>query len=314
MQKNLIQIAGVKNKAEIKLLCDYGVDLIGYPLHLPVNKKDISENVARDLISQTNTESISGVITYLSKADEIVEFCKNLNVKIVQLHGPICIEELVKIKRIQPDLKIIKSLVIGLLSEDEIENIIHNYYEFVDYFITDTFNSQTGASGATGLTHDWEISKGIVEVSPKPVIFAGGLNPDNVAKAIILVKPAGVDVHTGVENKNGDKDPVLVKQFITNARAGFSQLDIEINSVKVDIGDILDLHTFHPRDAKELVHDLISDCIMAGKSKIRIIHGKGRGVLRDIVHNELENDSRVASYKLANDQFSSWGATIVKLK
>ena len=79
------------------------------------------------------------------------------------------------------------------------------------------------------------------------------------------------------------------------------------------ISDTLDLHTFHPRDVKTLVHDFISDCIENNMNEIRIIHGKGKGVLRDIVHAELEKDENVVSYKLANDKFSSWGATVVKL-
>jgi phosphoribosylanthranilate isomerase len=54
-------------------------------------------------------------------------------------------------------------------------------------FITDTFDPSTGASGATGKTHDWDISKSLVQLSPKPVILAGGLNAENVYEAILHV-------------------------------------------------------------------------------------------------------------------------------
>ena len=90
--------------------------------------------------------------------------------------------------------------------------------------------------------------------------------------------------------------------------------NIDKENIVKYISDTLDLHTFHPRDAKNLVHDFISDCIENNMQEIRIIHGKGKGVLRDIVHSELEKDDKVESYKLANDRFSSWGATIVRLK
>ncbi len=70
----------------------------------------------------------------------------------------------------------------------------------MDAYITDTYDPVTKASGATGKTHNWEISKNLVELSAKPVILAGGLNPENVYDAILKVKPAGVDVHTGIEN------------------------------------------------------------------------------------------------------------------
>jgi phosphoribosylanthranilate isomerase len=95
---------------------------------------------------------------------------------------------------------------------------------YVDAFITDTFDPVTGASGATGKTHDWLISKRFVELSPKPVILAGGLNAENVRQSILEVKPAGVDSHTGVEGLDGRKDPELIKKFVSEAKAGFEAI------------------------------------------------------------------------------------------
>ena len=94
---------------------------------------------------------------------------------------------------------------------------------YVDAFITDTFDPVTGASGATGKTHDWEISRRIVEHSRHPVILAGGLTPENVGDAIRLVRPAGVDVHTGVEDDQGRKDRRRVEAFVTRARDAFAR-------------------------------------------------------------------------------------------
>jgi phosphoribosylanthranilate isomerase len=64
---------------------------------------------------------------------------------------------------------------------------------FVDAFITDTFDPKTGASGATGKTHDWRVSRRLVELADRPIILAGGLTPENVKRAILEVRPAGVD-------------------------------------------------------------------------------------------------------------------------
>ena len=95
---------------------------------------------------------------------------------------------------------------------------------YVDAFITDTFDPVTGASGATGKTHDWTISRRLVELSTKPVILAGGLTPANVGEATRVVKPAGVDVHTGVEDENSRKNPYLVARFVHEARKAFTAL------------------------------------------------------------------------------------------
>jgi len=293
------------------MLLEAGVDWVGYPLRLPVNKEDISEAMAAEIIGDTSTER-SVLITYLATATEILELARYLQVKKVQLHGEIKVKELEKLRNSQPDLKIIKSLVVGLLSASEISETIHYTYPYVDYYITDTYNPQTGASGATGLTHDWRISREIVEVSPRPVILAGGLTAENVAEAVAAVRPFGVDVHTGVENEKGEKSPALVKKFVKNARHAFSSLTATESVYELNT-DTLDLHNFHPKDAKNLVCDFIDFAVKKGYPEIRIIHGKGKGVLRDIVHSELKKNKNVQNYRLANDRFSSWGATIVKL-
>jgi phosphoribosylanthranilate isomerase len=124
----------------------------------------------------------------------------------------------------RPDIEIIKSLVIYKDNYQELENMVQDLFQWVDYFITDTFDPVTGASGATGKTHDWKISKKLVEISPKPVILAGGLNPSNVRQAILQIKPAGVDVHTGVELSNGRKDYNLVGNFVLEAKQAFSDI------------------------------------------------------------------------------------------
>jgi len=166
----------------------------------------------------------SVLITYLNKAEEIIQFCKKLNVKIVQLHGSISKEELKKTKELQPGLEIIKSLVVHENNLSELEKTLEELSPWLDAFITDTFDPTTGASGATGKTHDWKISRRLIELSPKPVIIAGGLNPGNVKQAILETHPAGVDVHTGIENSDGRKSYELTKKFIKQAKEGFSLL------------------------------------------------------------------------------------------
>lgn len=220
--KNLIQIAGVIDKEEAKLLMELGVDYLGFPLRLPVNKEDLTEDEAVEVIKTITPPHQSVLITYLNKTNEIISFCDKLNVKIVQLHGDISFDELVKTKTLRPDLEIIKSLVVAIDNYDKLAKMIETFSPWVDAFITDTFDPVTGAEGATGKTHDWNISKKLVELSPKPVIIAGGLNHKNVKQAILEIKPAGVDVHTGVELPNGRKSAELVKAFVEESKEGFT--------------------------------------------------------------------------------------------
>jgi phosphoribosylanthranilate isomerase len=222
---SLIQVAGIIDSGEAEMLMNLGVDYLGFPLRLPVNKDDLTEEEAIKVIKNIIHPHKPVLITYLDMASDIIAFCDKLKVNIVQLHGKILIDELKKLKTIRPDIEIIKSLVVYNDNYSELNSLVQNLSEWVDLFITDTFDPVTGASGATGKTHDWKISRRLVEVSPKPVILAGGLNPSNVKQAILQIKPAGVDVHTGVESANGRKDYNLVKSFVREAKLAFNHIN-----------------------------------------------------------------------------------------
>jgi phosphoribosylanthranilate isomerase len=76
------------------------------------------------------------------------------------------------------------------------------------------------ASGGTGASFDWTEARGVFAAAPKSVrlIVAGGLTPENVARAILTVGPWGVDVASGVEASPGRKDPTRLALFLKNAR------------------------------------------------------------------------------------------------
>ncbi|RTZ93840.1 MAG: 8-oxo-dGTP diphosphatase MutT [Deltaproteobacteria bacterium] len=82
---------------------------------------------------------------------------------------------------------------------------------------------------------------------------------------------------------------------------------------KLPLSDTLDLHTFQPREVKDLVKNYLAQCHEAGFTQVRIIHGKGTGTLKRIVHGILESSPHVLSYSTAPETAGGWGATIVKL-
>jgi DNA-nicking Smr family endonuclease len=86
-----------------------------------------------------------------------------------------------------------------------------------------------------------------------------------------------------------------------------------LEPIELPIDGILDLHHFNPKELGDLIPDYIEACLEKGIYSIRIIHGKGKGVLRRTVHSLLEKNEQVVSYRLADDR-SSWGATLVELK
>lgn len=84
--------------------------------------------------------------------------------------------------------------------------------------------------------------------------------------------------------------------------------------VQLPIDGVLDLHTFQPREIKDLVPDYLRECQRRGILRVRIIHGKGIGNLRRTVHAILGRQPEVASFHLASEHFGGWGATIVHLR
>jgi DNA-nicking Smr family endonuclease len=84
--------------------------------------------------------------------------------------------------------------------------------------------------------------------------------------------------------------------------------------IDLPIDGTLDLHTFQPRDVKELVPDYLAECRERGILEVRIIHGKGTGDLRRTVHAILSRLPEVASFGLALEDAGGWGATLVTLR
>lgn len=84
------------------------------------------------------------------------------------------------------------------------------------------------------------------------------------------------------------------------------------DAIHIPIDGTLDLHTFSPREVKDLVPDYLAECRRRGILDVRIIHGKGTGALRETVHAVLRKLPEVVHFQLAGDQ-SGWGATVIVL-
>jgi len=88
---------------------------------------------------------------------------------------------------------------------------------------------------------------------------------------------------------------------------------IDTEPVHIPVDGVLDLHTFAPKDAALVVEEYLRVCLEKGIYEVRIIHGKGRGVLRRTVHALLEKHPKVLDFKIDSGP-SSWGATMVYLQ
>jgi DNA-nicking Smr family endonuclease len=87
-----------------------------------------------------------------------------------------------------------------------------------------------------------------------------------------------------------------------------------MDPVKIPIEDHLDLHTFRPEELAELLEEYLCECIRAKIFSVRIIHGKGKGILKRRVQSLLRKNPLVTSFKDAPPEAGGWGATLVELK
>jgi dsDNA-specific endonuclease/ATPase MutS2 len=85
------------------------------------------------------------------------------------------------------------------------------------------------------------------------------------------------------------------------------------DDVAAVLSDELDLHAFQPRDCADVVAEYLDAAQQAGMAHVRIIHGKGSGTLRRIVHGVLDRHPAVRAYRLADERAGAWGATLVEL-
>jgi phosphoribosylanthranilate isomerase len=211
-----VQIAGASSLEEALAAERAGADALGFTLRLPTGVHDgLTEAKARDIIAQLPPFITSVVITYVSTAREAVELCRYLGGMALQLHGEFPTGDLRLIRAALPHLKIIRA--VHVTGADAVARA-RSLERHVDGLILDTYDPVSGRGGATGKTHDWAISRQIVEAVHVPVILAGGLTPDNVAAAIRSVSPWAVDVHTGIEDADGTRNLAKLRTFIERAK------------------------------------------------------------------------------------------------
>lgn len=211
-----VKICGNKRMEDALQAISLGADAIGLlvgPEH--ASRDFISPLVAQSIAKQLPPFCNIVLATPLIGVGELVDLVKFIGVNTLQLHGESTPSDIIQIKKSLPSIKVIKSLHI---IDDSSMVIGKKYIGIADAILLDSINMATKQIGGTGKTHNWDISKRIVEDYNIPIILAGGLTPDNVGEAVRLVKPYGVDVNTGTKGKDGFKDYGKLELFIRRAK------------------------------------------------------------------------------------------------
>ena len=207
-----VKICGITNHKDLDLATGYGADAVGFITGITSSPRNISPSMAESLVRKTPIFTDSVLVIYPLSLTEAVDLCEQVEPDAVQIHGDRV--DLKMLSDILPGLKIIKSISVN---QPDAEGKAHQASEWADAILLDS--STKNKLGGTGVIHDWEISRRIIEaIKPKPVILAGGLNADNVIEAITKVHPYAVDVCTGTEVRPGVKDPEKIQRFLSMVR------------------------------------------------------------------------------------------------
>jgi phosphoribosylanthranilate isomerase len=211
-----VKICGIRRLDDALAALEFGADELGFLVGQKHQSPDfLDPSDAAAIVAALPAQASSVLVTHLAEPDDIVALATAVGVTTVQLHGETSPAQAAVIKQRLPHIKTYKAIhVIDAQSVDT----ARQYVDAVDAIVLDTINVATDQVGGTGHTHDWSISRQIVEQLPIPVILAGGLNPDNVGDAIRAVKPHGVDVNSGTKGSDGYKDHTTLRRFIESAK------------------------------------------------------------------------------------------------
>lgn len=211
-----VKICANRNIEDASACINAGADIIGVLVGQEHTSSDfIDKETAKSIVDFVDGRCDVSLVTHLKNAEQIIELTKYIGNNIIQLHSDILECEVEKIRKSLPDIKLVR--LIHVSSDGEICTDYKNM-KYVDFYLLDSFNLSTNQVGGTGLTHDWNKSRDLIKILDKPTFLAGGLNPDNVANAINLSNPYGVDVNSGCKNELGFKSSDKIKKFVYNAK------------------------------------------------------------------------------------------------
>ena len=210
-----VKICGIKSIEDARAAFEAGADELGFHVALDGGRSPLTPEEAAYMIKTLPKGVTPVVVTSATMPAQLIEIAKKTGANVLQLYGDATPEQIRAVKAELPNIVIWK--VLNVSDESPIAKA-KEYEGAADAIALDTLNKETGARGGSGKTHDWNISKRIVESVSIPVVLAGGLTPENVAEAIATVNPAGVDVNSGISNPDGSKDIEKVKAFVKNAK------------------------------------------------------------------------------------------------
>jgi phosphoribosylanthranilate isomerase len=203
-----VKICGITTAADALAAVDAGANLVGFNFY-EKSTRFLMQSAAAKIRAQLpkNVEAV-GIFVNATAAG-IAALCHSLELDAAQLHGDEPPEAVAEVARSVPVIKAFRV---------ELDFPLKTLEEYRDAFAFLFDAAHTGQYGGTGRTTDWDVARRAAK--DHRIILAGGLKVENVAAAVRIVRPYGIDVASGVESKPGKKDHGRVREFIQEVRRG----------------------------------------------------------------------------------------------
>lgn len=219
----IVQIYAFTRIEQALAAVELGVDHIGFVAgDYGLVPGELSFKQARDLVNALHRKAVCVALTMATEVDEILRMVETVTPDIVHISTDLDIVDVIAMedlrRRLPGSIRLMKA--IHIQGERSIQDAIR-FAPVSDILLLDTKVAGMPGIGATGKVHDWSLSRRIVEAVSVPVILAGGLTPDNVAQAISVVNPWGVDSNTGtnIPGSTVEKDMLRIASFVSAVRS-----------------------------------------------------------------------------------------------
>jgi phosphoribosylanthranilate isomerase len=178
---------------------------------MPSGPGVIAEELIAEIAARVPPTVATFLLTCKQDAASIIEQQRRCRVNTLQLCDRVPTEVYAELRAELPGVALVQ--VVHVRGEDSFEEALHAA-PYVDALLLDSGNQSLAVKelGGTGRTHDWRVSRRIVEASSVPVFLAGGLRPENVSEAVERVRPFGLDVCSGVRTE-GQLDEEKLRRF-----------------------------------------------------------------------------------------------------
>jgi phosphoribosylanthranilate isomerase len=212
-----VKICCIGSRAEAALAVRCGADALGLVTQMPSGPGVISDELAREIARRVPPPVATFLLTSRQSATAIIEQQRYVRANTLQIVDRLTHGTYRDLRDALPGVALVQVVHVG--DEGSLEEALEVAPE-VDALLLDSGNRRLAVKelGGTGRTHDWKISRRIVERVERPVFLAGGLTPENVRAAVEEVRPFGLDVCSGVRTA-GSLDESKLVAFFASCRA-----------------------------------------------------------------------------------------------